>query len=59
MNTSVGKTLMFDCFKARLQAADIYHNSKLLRKYFNLLHANVTDERHEKLLEKRADNHYR
>ncbi|UJR15741.1 hypothetical protein I4U23_002676 [Adineta vaga] len=38
---------------ARLQSAATYHNSKLLQKYFHLLRANITDERHEQLLEKR------
>jgi hypothetical protein len=45
--------------KAQLNAASMYHNIKLLRKYFYLLRANITDERHEQILEKRADDYYR
>jgi len=46
-------------FKAQMNAAQRYFNLKLLRKYFYLLRANITDERHEQLLEKRADDYYR
>ena len=46
-------------FQARLQAADRYYHSKLLRRYFTLLRLNIDDERHEILLEKRADEHFR
>jgi hypothetical protein len=42
-----------------MTVAEKYHNSKLLRKYFYFLRANVTDEHHEQVLEKRADDHYR
>jgi hypothetical protein len=46
-------------FKAQINATETYFNSKLLRKYFNLLRANVTDEHHEQYLDKRADDYYR
>ena len=42
-----------------MSVAEKYHNAKLLRKYFDLLRANITDERHEQALEERADEHYR
>ncbi len=46
-------------FQAQMTVAEKYQNSKLLRKYFYILRANVTDEHREQVLEKRADDHYR